>query len=247
MKKLNIAVLVAIFVSIISFSFMLSGCASKITKKFLPPRVYYKKALYEAKNKNYSAASKNFKTLITNYPSYRNTRKAELKLGDVYYFAGKYIEAAGAYTDFLVLHPRSKEAAFAMFYIGMSHFKRIMAVGRSQNQAKKAKAEFEKLISKYPYSKFSKGSLKLIKLINIHLSKNTFFTGLYYFNAEMWKQAAYMFKIVLKQYKGYPIIPKDLYYIYICYKNLNNNTEADKYKEMLLSHFSGSIYTKRIA
>jgi outer membrane protein assembly factor BamD len=247
MKKLKIVFFFAIFVSVISFSFMLSGCASKNTKKILPAQVYYKKALYEAKNKNYSAAAKNFKSLITNYPSYRKTRKAELKLGDVYYLAGKYIEAGGAYTDFLVLHPRSKEAPFAMFYIGMSHYKRIMSVGRSQNQAKKAKIEFEKLISKYPYSKFSRKALKLIKIINIHLSKNTFFTGLYYFNAGMWKQAAYMFKIVLKQYKGYPIIPKDLYYIYMCYNNLKNKTEANEYKEILLSHFPKSIYTKKIA
>jgi outer membrane protein assembly factor BamD len=247
MKKLKIVFLFTIFISIISFSFMLSGCASKNTKKILPPQVYYKKALYEAKNKNYSAAAKNLKSLITNYPSYRNTRKAELKLGDIYYLAGKYIEAVGAYTDFLVLHPRSKEAPFAMFYIGMSHYKRIMGVGRSQNQAKKAKAEFEKLISKYPYSTFSKEALKLIKIINIHLSKNTFFTGLYYFNAGMWKQAAYMYKIVLKQYKGYPIVPKDLYYLYMCYSNLKNKTKANKYKEILISHFPESIYSKRIA
>ncbi len=248
MRKSNIVFLLTLFISIFSFSFLLSGCASKnIKKKILPPQVYYKKALYEAKNKNYSEAAKNFKSLITNYPSYRNTRKAELKLGDIYYLAGKYIEAGGAYTDFLVLHPRSKEVPFAMFYIGMSHFKRILAVGRSQNQAKKAKTEFEKLISKYPSGKFSKKAMKLIKIINIHLSKNTFFTGLYYFNAGMWEHAAYMFKVVLTQYKGLPIIPKDLYYIYICYNNLNNKIEANKYKNILLSNFSESVYAKRIA
>jgi outer membrane protein assembly factor BamD len=229
-------------------SFALSGCAVKNTKKkILPSDVYYKKALYYAHERNYNMAAKNFKSLITNYPSYSNTKKAELKLADVYYLGGKYIEAEAAYHYFIMIHPRSKHIPYALFYNGMSYYKQIESIGRNQKPIKKAKLEFEKLISKFPYSKYSKKAFKLIRLINIHLSENTFFTGLYYFNAGMWKQAAYMYKVVLNKYQGLPIIPKTLYYIIVCYKNLNNKKMEQRYKEFLLSHYPSSVYTKRVS
>lgn len=247
MKNSRSLIIFVLLPVVLIMSFALSGCAVKNTKKIFPPGVYYKKGLYYSHENNYSMAAKNFKALITNYPSYKNTKKAELKLSDVYYLGGKYIEAEAAYHYFIMLHPRSKHVPFALFYSGMSYYKQIESVGRTQRPIEKAKLIFEKLISKYPYSKYSKKALKLIKLINIHLSENAFFRGLYYFNAGMWKQAAYMYKIVLDQYQGLPIIPKALYYIVVCYRNLNNKKMELKYKELLLSQYPLSIYAKRVS
>ena len=229
-----------------AFSVMLSGCGKNVKKNILPPDVYYQKAVHDSQNKNYQGAAKNFKSLIENYPSYRNTKKAELKLGDAYYLEGKYIEAQGAYLDFIHLHPRSKYVPFAMFYEAMSFYKRKEAVGRSQSPLKNAKATFEKLISKYPYSKYSKKAFKHIRLIDIKLSENTFFTGLYYYNASLWKPAIYMFKAVLKQYasKNVPIIPKTLYYIAACYKNTGNKKMEAHYMNILKAKYPQSPYAR---
>ncbi len=237
MIKINRTLILFLIVAIIipAFSFMLSGCGKNVKENILPPDVYYQKALHDSQNKNYHGAAKNFKALIENYPSYRSTKKAELKLGDAYFLEGKYIEAQGAYLDFIHLHPRSKYAPFAMFYEAMSFYKRKEAVGRNQNPLKSAKTTFEKLISKYPYSKYAKKSFKYIRFIDIKLSENTFFTGLYYYNASLWKPAIYMFKTVLKQYgsKNVPIIPKTLYHIAICYKNIGNKKMEAHYMNIL--------------
>ena len=229
-----------------AFSVMLSGCSENAKKNILPPDVYYQKAIHNSQNKNYQGAAKNFKALIENYPTYRNTKKAELKIGDAYYLEGKYIEAQGAYLDFIHLHPRSDYVPFAMFYEAMSFYKRKEAIGRSQSPLKNAKATFEKLISKYPYSKYSKKAFKYIKLIDIKLSENTFFTGLYYYNASLWKPAIYMFKTVLKQYasKNVPIIPKTLYYIAACYKNTGNKKMEAHYMNILRTKYSQSRYAR---
>ncbi len=247
-SRVRISIIFIIVVAVLSMSFLLPGCATnnKSTKKLLPPGVYYKKARYYSLKKNYPQAAKNFKELISNYPSYRYTKMAEVKLADIYYLEGKYIEAGAAYLDFIKLHPRAKSVPFAMYYTGVSYYKRIEPVGRTQTAAKKAKQEFEKLVSKYPSSKYSKKALKLIKLIDIHLSKNTFFTGLYYFNAGMWKQAAYIYKIVLKQYHDLPIIPKTLYYLVLCYRSLNNQKMELKYKHLLLTKYPLTVYAKRL-
>ncbi len=232
-----------IFAAVLAiFSAALSGCGKNVKKNILPPDVYYQKALSDSQNHNYGTAAKNFKSLIENYPTYRNTRKAELKLGDIYYLEGKYIESQGAYLDFIHLHPRSKYVPFAMFYEAVSFYKRREAVGRSQRPLKRAKTVFEKLISKYPYSKYAKRAFKYIRLIDIRLSENTFFTGLYYYNASIWKPAIYMFKTVLKQYGGdnVPIIPKTLYYLAACYKNTGNKKMEARYMNMLKSKYPQS-------
>lgn len=234
-------------ITVFSASFMLlTGCGKNVKKHILPPNVYYQKALFYAQKHNYSGAAKNFKALIENYPTYHNTKKAELKLGDAYFMGGKFIEAQGAYMDFIHLHPRSRYVPFAMYYAAMSYYKRKERVGRTQSPLKHAKLMFEELVSKYPYSKYSKKAFKYIKIINIDLSKNSFFTGLYYFNASLWKPAAYIFKGVLKQYSGLPIIPKTLYYLTICYRNLNNKKMENHYKNILHKDYPQSKYAKMI-
>ncbi len=241
--RLLVIAIMAITISSASF-ILLTGCAKNVKKHILPPDVYYKKGIFYAQQHNYSGAAKNFKALIENYPTYHNAQKAELKLGDAYFLEGKFIEAQGAYMDFIHLHPRSKFTPFAMYYAAMSYYKRKQAIGRTQSPLKHAKLVFEELISKYPYSKYSKKAFKYIKIINMDLSENSFFTGLYYFNASLWKPAAYMFKVVLKQYPGTPIIPKTLYYLTMCYKNLNDKKMESYYKNTLRENYPQSKYAK---
>ncbi len=226
--------------------FLLTGCGKNVKKNILPPDVYYNKALHDSRNRDYNGAAKNLKALIENYPAYRNTKKAELKLGDAYYLEGKYIEASGAYLDFIHLHPRSKYVPFAMYYEAMSFYKRKEAAGRTQSPLKKAKAVFEKLISKFPSSKYSDSAFKYIKIIDAGLSENTFYTGMYYYKASLWKPAAYMFKTVIKQYggKGLPVMPKTLYYLALCYKNMNNKKMEARYLNRLKEKYPRSKYAK---
>lgn len=245
MKNSSLPVLILLIIVITpAFSFFLTGCGKNVKENILPPDVYYKKAVQDSSKRDYSGASKNFKALIENYPAYHNTKKAELKLGDAYYLEGKYIEAQGAYLDFLNLHPHSKYAPFAMFYEAMSFYKRKEAAGRTQGPLKSAKKIFKELISDYPYSKYAGKSFDHIKLINAKLAENTFYTGLYYYNASLWKPAAYMFKAVLGRYgdKNVPVIPKTLYYLVMCYKHLNNKNKEMRYIKILKSKYPKSKY-----
>lgn len=225
-------------------SVFLTGCGRNVKKTMPSPDTYYKKASYDSQHHNYSGATKNFKALIENYPSYVHIKEAELKLGDAYYLEKKFIEAQGAYTDFVYLNPGSKHVPFAMYYAAMSYYNRKEQIGRTQVPLLNAKATFEKLISSYPYSKYSKKAFKYIKIINMRLSENSFFSGLYYFNAGLWKPASYMFKTMLKQYEGLPIIPKALYYLIISYKNMNNKKMENHYKNILHKKYPQSKYLK---
>jgi hypothetical protein len=55
-----------------------------------------------------------------------------------------------------------------------------------------------------------------------------------------------MFKTVLKQYgrDGVPIIPKTLYYLSACYKNLGNKKMEARYMNMLKTKYPKSRYAE---
>lgn len=246
MKKISIITSIAVFLPLLLMPLLIAGCGNKnVKEKVLPPNVYYNKALYAASRKDYGKAAKNFKALIENYPTYRNAQNAELKLGDAYYMEGKYIEAQGAYLDFITLHPKSSHVPFAMFYEAMSYYKRKEATGRSQEPLKHAKATFENLISNYPDTKYAEKSYKYIKNINEALSENDFFTGLYYYNASMWKPAIYTFKNVIEEYgeKKVAVIPKTLYYLSVCYGKINKKKLKNHYINLLKTKYPSSIYS----
>lgn len=244
-KHLKIISIFSIFITIFSVSsFFLTGCGKNVKKPVLPPDVYYKKAVYNTNNHKYSQATKDYKALIENYPTYRHTRAAELKLGDVYFLENKFIESEGAYLDFIHLHPRSKFVPFAMFFAAMSDYKRKENTGRNQMPLKHAESIFKKLISKYPYSKYSKKAFVYIGKIKLDLAKNEFFSGLYYYNASIWKPAAYMFKTVARKYPGTSVAPKALYYLAVCYEKLNKPKKEYFYKRILKEKYPQSRYAK---
>ncbi len=244
MKKLFLTLLV--LAASAGLAVPLSGCGKAQKVETLPPGVYYRQAIYDSNHHDYIGAEKNFKSLIENYPSYKKTELAELKLGDAYYLSGKYIEAEGAYIGFVNLHPRSSYAPFAMYYAGMSEYGRMENPGRNQHPLTKAKSLFEQLISNYPSSKYSLKGFKYIALIDDKLAENEFFSGLYYYNASLFKPASYMFKEVFREYPKTGEAPKAVYYLILCYEKLGNKKMAARYKAVLLKKYPETGYAKKL-
>ena len=72
------------------------------------------------------------------------------------------MEAETAYSDFISLHPTNENVPYALYQLGMCHYNEIEAIDRDQTETVKARKEFEKLVARYPESKFSVMAEKLI-------------------------------------------------------------------------------------
>ena len=88
---------------------------------------------------------------------------AELGVGDAYFSGKQYLEAELVYSEFLNLHPTNENLPYVMYQIGMCHFNEISTIDRDQTETFKALKEFERLMARFPQSKFSFMAEKMIR------------------------------------------------------------------------------------
>ena len=76
----------------------------------------------------------------------------------------EYGEAELAYNDFINLHPTNENVPYAVYQLGMCHYKQMYSIDRDQTETNKAIKEFERLITRFPDSKFSLMAEKILFL-----------------------------------------------------------------------------------
>ena len=112
--------------------------------------------------KDYEKAEEDFKNLKEHYPYSKYAILADLKLGDAYFGAQKYSEAALSYEEFVRLHPRNEVIPYVLYQVGMSHFLTFTSVDRDPEETKTAIQSFEKVIQNFPQSEYAAKSEKQI-------------------------------------------------------------------------------------
>lgn len=115
-----------------------------------PPDVMYKDAQEKLDSGSSAKAAEIFERIDQLYPYSEESKKATLMAAVAYQKAGKGPEAVAAARRYLQLHPGTKEAAQAQQIIASSYFDRVSSPTRDQGETKKAIAELETLIRRYP-------------------------------------------------------------------------------------------------
>jgi len=102
---------------------------------------------------------------------------AEVGIADSMYSNKAYSEAENAYNDFVSLHPVNENVPYAIYQSGMCHYNQMEDIDRDQTETIKAKKEWEKLVARYPESKFSAMAEKLIRECKQKLAEQEFMWG----------------------------------------------------------------------
>ena len=105
-------------------------------------------------------AAETFERIDQLYPYSEEAKKAMLLAAVAYQKAGKAPEAVAAARRYLALHPGTKDAAQAQEIIASSFYDRISSPTRDQGETKKAIAELETLVRRYPDSALCAGGKK---------------------------------------------------------------------------------------
>lgn len=135
--------------------------------KFEPAQTHYQRVLDEAPDSPYRL-------------------HALLGVADSYYLQDDLISAAPTYQRFVELYPEDERTPHALFYLGMTYFKDMMAVKRDQTNAKKALDTFGQFIEKFPAHfavPFAKE--KTIFLID-RLAEKAFIVAKFYCDTTAW-------------------------------------------------------------
>ena len=152
--KLKI-ILLALLLPLIFGSCSLSNFFSKHEMAKATPEGLYAKASAEYKDGSYKKAKEYFLRLKEEYPLHELAVLAEIGIADSFYSNKEYAEAENAYHDFINLHPVNENVPYAIYQTGMCHYNQMEAIDRDQTETINARKEWEKLISRYPESKFT--------------------------------------------------------------------------------------------
>ncbi len=196
-----------------------------------------------AKGSNVKAAEL-FERIDQLYPYSEEAKKATLMAAVAYQKAGKGQEAVAAARRYLQLHPGSKEAAQAQEIISTAYFDRVSAPSRDQGETKKAIAELETLLRRYPNSDFTEDAKRRLKLARDTLAAAEMNVGRYWQKKGNYLAAVNRFKTVVTDYQQTAHVEEALMRLTECYMALGITSEAQTAAAILGHNFPDSQWYK---
>ncbi len=234
MKLKNVSIILA-------FVLICSGCSFNLAtiKSFFvksdpvrsTPEGLYSRGSAEYQNGSYKKAREVFVRLKEEYPLHELSILAELGIADSFYSDKEYAEAELAYRDFTSLYPTNENVPYAFYQLGMCHYVQIGAVDRDQTETIKARREFERLVARFPQSKFSILAEKMIRECKAKLAEHEFYIGNFYFKQKKYDAALKRFEGIARDYAGVGMDLKVESYIAETKARLAEEEKAKKLKE----------------
>jgi outer membrane protein assembly factor BamD len=209
-----------------------------------PPDVIAKRADELLKDGSSEKAAALYEKIDQLYPYSEEARRAMLMAAVAYRQGGKGPEAVAAARRYLSLHPGTKEAAQAQEIIASEYYDRISKPSRDQGETKKAIAEMETLIRRYPDSAYVDEAKRRIKLARDMLAASEMHVGRYEQKKGNYLGAINRFRTVVTDYQQTAHVEEALMRLTECYMALGIVTEAQTAAAVLGHNFPNSQWYK---
>ena len=197
-------------------------------KKEKGPEELMKEGLRYMREAFYEGAIQVFQQIKDKYPYSKYVIMAELKLADALYLKRNYDEAYEAYNEFEKLHPLNPNIPYVIYQKGMCHFERVSTIDRDQFHTKKAKNEFERLIRRFPNSKYARIAKWRLRKCYANLAKHELYVANFYFKMGKYQAALERYRYAIMNYPDVGQYYKALKGIKRCERKLR---EKGKIKE----------------
>jgi outer membrane protein assembly factor BamD len=221
-----------------------AACAKKA-----PPVTYETQAEQEyvagvslLEGRDWVDAQRILERVRTKYPYSKYGALAELRLADLRFEQGKYIEAADAYQTFVKIHPSSPEVDYAAYRAALSRWNDAPTefflfppvYERDLAQVNKAAEGLATFLEKYPNSKYAPEARQKLATANGILSDRDWYAVEFYKKREKWQGAAFRLEKIMKDYPGSPREPEALWELADMYVKLYERFKAQKTLQTLI-------------
>jgi outer membrane protein assembly factor BamD len=204
---------------------LLSACATKHTtiagslKLGTTAEENYQKGVEELREKNYAEAIRFFEYVRAKYPYSKVSEMADLRLADVKFAEGRFLEAAEAYEAYQKDHPTSEELELAELRAGLSHAKAAPQdffllpplEEKDQAETEKAVTALRAFVQKRPSSQRLPEAKKALAEAETLLAKRELYAGDYYAKRERWAGAAGRYKGLVERFPESPLVETALW------------------------------------
>lgn len=222
MKTLTLMIAAAVLMALPACSWFGGGNETEKTAEQL-----VKEAAISFRKGDYKDSIESFTTLKDWYPFSKYAILAEMKIGDAHYELQEYDEAIEAYQEFETLHPNNDAIPYIIYRTGLCWYERIKKKDKDQSPARKAIAEFQRLINQFPDDPYAVEAGKKIAACRGQLAAHEAFIGHYYFKAEKYKAALKRFEYVFANYPETKDGQESLKYIAACREEIKKQAESN--------------------
>lgn len=227
--------------------FLVSCGTKEISKR--DGQLYFDQALKYYNAKRYGKASETFEEAIKYAASPELAAKAQIYLGNSYFYQKNYLEAIPSYKQYLDYYPNSPESPEILYKLSFSYYKEAKNIDREQTTTAEALESFLKLKKLYPdYAKKQHVDRYIKKLTN-NLANKEYYIANFYFRTGKKTAAEKRLKYLLEHYKTSDIYINALVkYCNYLSKDKKRKNEAIYYLNMLLSESSsGNIPAEQVS
>ncbi len=208
----------------------------------IAPDTLYNQALANLDAGDFDRSQKRLDDLERQHPYSEFSRKSLILKTFINYRKGAYTEAANAGTRFLELYPGDKDAAYAQYIIGMSHFKRIPHITRDQSTTVNAFGAMNALIEKYPDSEYVDDARKKMIIARDQIAGKEMLVGRYYQERREFLAAINRYRKVVERYPNTRHVEEALARLTESYFSLGLVEEAQNSAAVLGHNFPDSSW-----
>lgn len=189
---------------------------------------------------NYPKAIKHFQDIITYYPFSKYTPLAELRTADCHFAMKEFEEAAAAYEDFIKLHPVHDEIAYAVYRLGLCHYRQRRKFQRDQSETRAAILQFTLLRQRWPASAYAAEAEPLLLECRTRLAQHELYVGDFYFRRKDYWASAMRYAVIVRDYAETGLADRALLQEGRCYQLLERPEEARERYRRLAAEYADS-------
>ncbi|WP_407073598.1 outer membrane protein assembly factor BamD [Rhizobium sp. AQ_MP] len=191
----------------LSLGAVLAGCQSdpdidisKLAAETEPPEVLYNQGLANIKAGNMAEASRKFDAVDAQNPFSEWSRKALVMSTFTKYRLGRYPDAIATGNRYLSLYPKSEDAAYAQYLVGLAYWKQISSVTQDQRNSVKTIEAMQRVVNEFPDSEYVDDAQAKIRFARDQLAGKEMQVGRYYLERKEYLAAVSRFRVVVEEY-----------------------------------------------
>jgi outer membrane protein assembly factor BamD len=231
-------------IALAAAALVLASCAGRETTRLAyverPVEQLYNEGFRQLERRNFDRAAAFFDEVERQHPFSEWARRSILMGAYAHYRANRYEQAIASARRFIALHPGSSSAPYAYYLIAISHYERIMDVGRDQSTTQTALDALQQVVSRYPDSPYARDARVKIDMTRDHLAGREMSVGRWYLRNGFYLAASNRFQNVIRDYQTTNHTPEALHRLVEVYVALGVDDEARMVAAVLGHNFPGS-------
>jgi len=224
----------------------LTSCSGHKIKPNLSAEERMKRAEKMFTEEDYLDAKTEFRIIILNYPGGSLSDKAQYYYAECHSKLKEYILAVEEYKKLIRAYPNSEYVDDAQYRIAMSSFKLSPKFSLDQTYTEKAIEEFQRFLEDYPGSPLVPEANNFLLKCRGRLAEKNFKVGESYRKRALFSSAIIYYDYVLDNFYDTSFAEKSLWEKAECYRQLGDETQAEKFYRLYLEKYPKSSRADKI-